>query len=295
MRMRKTRRGIIAAMVMALALLAGESSGRVIYVDAKGPAGGTGVSWANAFPCVQTALGVAEKGDVIRVAQGTYRPDEGIMGSRRVELKGSGDRTATFLLVTGAAMRGGYAGLGGPDPNARDVHKYETILTGDLKGNDVDLAGIDWEAVNAFTLHASRTDNSYCVVTIEAGDSGTVLDGFTITGGHVLWGTTSTGMLMGGSGMTVSAGTPTIVDCTFRRNTARAEGVGGYGAWGFRGGAVVSANSQPTFQRCTFIENILSKISSGLGSLTVPTNSMTSFLSILNTVGIGPPSARCCE
>ena len=248
----RTRRGMIAVMLAVLASIAVKSSGRVIYVDAKGPPDGNGSSWVKAFPCLQTALYDARKGDVIRVAQGTYRPDQGMKTSRRVELKGNGDRTATFPLMWGLTTRGGYAGSGEPDPNARDIHKHESILTGDLKGNDVGLASLEWEAVNDFTSHPSRADNSFSVVAMD-GDSNTVLDGFTITGGHAQ-GTTA-GTATGGSAM-ITTGTPTIIDCTLRLNTARAEGVGGYMGWGFRGGAVVSMGGQPTFRRCTFIENI---------------------------------------
>jgi predicted outer membrane repeat protein len=254
MMMLRIRREIIAAVLAVLASVAAKSSGRVIYVDAKGPPDGTGSSWVTAFQCLQTALYEARNGDVIRMAQGIYQPDRGMKNVRRVELKGSGDRTATFLLVPGTTIRGGYAGLGGFDPNARDVHQYETILTGDLKGNDIALASIEWEAVNDYTSHPSRTDNSYCVVTTDYSDSHTVLDGVTITGGNFQG--TNVVVGTGGSAIGNAGGFPVIIDCTLRRNTARAEGVGGYMGWGFRGGAVVSMGGQPTFRGCTFIENI---------------------------------------
>ena len=248
-----TKRAIIVTLLALLASMAAKSFGRVIYVDADSTEGGRGSSWDDAYLCLQTALSDAQNGDVIRVAAGTYRPDEGIRGSRHIEFKGSGDRQATFLLGPGVTVKGGYAGRGEPDPNARDVHKYTTVLTGDLKGNDVDLASLEWGAVNDYTSHPSRTDNSYCVVTIDSGNSSTILDGFTLAGGNGQG--TNTTMSTGGSAMTIS-GTPIIIDCTFRRNTARAEGIGGYMSWGFRGGAVVSTLGQPTFRACAFIENI---------------------------------------
>ena len=49
---------------------------------------------------------------------------------------GSGDRDATFELVSGVALRGGYAGFGAPDPDVRDIARFQTILSGDLAGND---------------------------------------------------------------------------------------------------------------------------------------------------------------
>jgi len=49
----------------------------VIYVDDDAAGANNGSSWANAFNYLQDALEVAESGDEIRVAQGTYKPDRG--------------------------------------------------------------------------------------------------------------------------------------------------------------------------------------------------------------------------
>jgi len=109
--------------------------GKTIYVDADANGLNNGSSWANAYNYLQGALADANSSAVpveIRVAQGMYRPDE----SNGVA---SGDRTATFQLISGVNLKGGYAGFGEPDPNARDIESYETILTGDLAGNDVDV------------------------------------------------------------------------------------------------------------------------------------------------------------
>ena len=74
--------------------------------------------------------------------------------------------------------RGGYAGIGAPDPNERNIELHETVLSGDLLGDDPDIA--DTQAlVNA----PGRLDNSLHVVTIEHADT-CVIDGFTIRGGH---------------------------------------------------------------------------------------------------------------
>ena len=63
------------------------------------------------------------------MAQGIYKPDQGVGIT-------PGDRCATFQLINGVAIKGGYAGFGEPDPNERDVDIYETTLSGDLNGND---------------------------------------------------------------------------------------------------------------------------------------------------------------
>jgi hypothetical protein len=42
----------------------------------------------------------------------------------------------TFHLVDGVALRGGYAGLGAPDPDARDIDAFPSILSGDIDDDD---------------------------------------------------------------------------------------------------------------------------------------------------------------
>jgi len=113
------------------------SQAGIIYVDADANGLNTGSSWADAYNYLQDALANASsslKPVEIRVAQGVYRPDE-----NAVEPNGTGNREATFQLINGASLKGGYAGFGEPDPNARDIDIYETILTGDLNGDDIEL------------------------------------------------------------------------------------------------------------------------------------------------------------
>ena len=106
------------------------AAGAAIYVD-NDSAGGDGSSWSTAFKYLQDALAVAEADDEIRIAHGPYLPDRSSANPH-----GSGDREATFQLIAGVAIKGGYAGYGAPDPNDRDVTAYETILSGDLAGDD---------------------------------------------------------------------------------------------------------------------------------------------------------------
>lgn len=215
-------------------------AGQIIYVDADAP-GYYGSSWADACHNLKDAFYFAQYGygDEIRVAQGVYKPaDPG------------GDRGASFELITGVTVKGGYAGYGEPDPNARDIEKYETILSGDLWGNDVEVAH------PADLLdEPSRADNSYNVVTVGYGYSGgpPVLDGFTITGGNANGGyfpnSSGGGIVMDGYDVGVI-----ITDCIFINNSAAGgawPATGGTGA----GGAIALDNSRGIFTRCWFIRN----------------------------------------
>ncbi len=107
-------------------------AGVVRYVDrdATGPVH-DGTSWCTGFLNLQDALAATapDSGDTIRVANGTYKPDQGIGQT-------AGDRLSTFRLKAGVTVRGGYAGCGASDPDERDVTANLTVLSGDLAGDD---------------------------------------------------------------------------------------------------------------------------------------------------------------
>lgn len=192
------------------------------YVDVDADGANDGSSWEDAFKHLQDALSVASLNDEIRVAEGAYRPDEDTLHPG-----GTGDRTATFKLKSVVALKGGYAGCGEPDPDARDIELYETILSGDLNGDD----GPDF---------ANNGENSYHVVIGSWTNSTAVLDGFTITAGNAN-GTNSESQ---GGGMYNESGSPTVTDCKFSGNSA---------GWG--GGGMFNGDSSPTVINCTFSGN----------------------------------------
>jgi len=256
-------------------------SRKTIYVDRDASGAEDGSSWADAFRYLQDALRAATGRDRILVAEGVYKPDQGIY-------QPPCERTATFQLISGVAIRGGYAGYGQPDPNARDIELYETILSGDLRGNDTEFDSSEWQGIFDFTSDPNRAENSYSVVTGSGTDSTAVLDGFTITGGN------ANGPILGrcpdidyrlaaGAGMYNACGSPTVLNCTFRRNTTRSPyGCSGSGcpaeadaqalaaAGGFYcscasfstylpatcGAGMFNCSGSPTLHNCIFEENI---------------------------------------
>ena len=243
---------------ISLLLIAPCVAGQIIYVDADATVGGDGSSWAAAFKFLQDALVVVDANDEIHVAQGIYKGDRDSGNPT-----GSGSRDATFELKNGVAIRGGYAGFGEPDGDARDIELYETILSGDLAGDD----GPDF---------ANNGENSYHVITGGDTDETAVMDGFTITAGNAngSWPNSS------GGGIHNYYGNPTLTNCTFSSNSAREGGgmlnygspvllnctfSGNYSSH-FSGGGVCNNSGYPILTNCTFIGNSTGRHGGGMNS-----------------------------
>lgn len=190
--MRNRRRNKLFAIILCAVLTgAAWSNERVIYVDAAAAGSNDGSSWADAYCDLQDALADANEAvpAMIRVAQGTYRP--GLALDATAE-----SRDATFRLHNHVTLEGGYAGVAGNNPNARDVERYRTVLDGDLAENGTPET--IWDS-------AVGQDNARYVVTGGGTDETAVIDGFTISGG-------------GGCGMEILAGSPCVYRCRFVGN-----------------------------------------------------------------------------
>jgi len=245
----------IAISAILLLTAATSTTARIIYVDDDAIGTNNGSSWADAYKYLQDALtdaNTSPKPVEIRVAQGIYKPDQG--GSKM-----AGDRTATFQIINGVTLKGGYAGASVPDPNVRDIEAYKTFLSGDLNGDDIDIT-TTWNLL----IEPSRAENSLHVMTGSSTDETAILDGFTITAGqanedHAI-----------GAGMYNSHGNPTIANCTFRANWASSKGGGIYNDCScpklsgcrfienfayWDGGGVCNFNSSPILANCIFTSN----------------------------------------
>jgi len=235
MKKRKNLNIWLAMSMFLLMMVPAVAAGGTIYVDADAPGPvHDGSSWATAYKYLQDALTDANSiGEPveIRVADGIYTPD-----SNSAVPDGTGDRTATFELINGVTIKGRYVGFGEPDPNARDIDLYETILSGDLDGNDVDV-----NDPCDLATEPTRAENSYHVVKGIWINSTAILDGFTITGGNA----NGSGFNHEGGGMQ-NCGNPTVINCTIVSNYAESRG-GGISVTDCGGGG--------RFIRCTISAN----------------------------------------
>ncbi|MHC4673670.1 MAG: choice-of-anchor Q domain-containing protein [Planctomycetota bacterium] len=222
-----------------------------IYVDVKATGSNDGTSWQDAYNGLQDGLDAADESGgaltEIWVASGIYRPS-------RSSTPGL-TRSMSLKLISGVSIYGGFAGTEerfdqrNPDPATNG-----TILSGDLT-----VLGRNGSSVEA--------DNCYHVVDGSGTDSTALLAGFTITGGKA----DGPRRYDCGGGLYNYQGSPTIVNCIFRGNSAKDDGGAIYntnqsnptlinclfvGNWSIQdGGAIYNHTSSPTVINCTFGSN----------------------------------------
>ena len=136
-----------------------------LFVDADAAPSGDGLAWSSAYNDLQSALSQAaafnadttpsNDVDQIWIAEGTYKPS--------AELEPGDVRSASFSLVDGVDLYGGFAG-NETTLEARDWSTHVTTLSGDLGTPDDNTD-------NAFTV-------VYCGIYIEV-----VIDGVSVTAG----------------------------------------------------------------------------------------------------------------
>jgi len=163
--------------------------GKIIKVDASIPANATqnGVDWVTAFKTLQQALDVAEAGDDIWIAGGTYYP------TKAANI--FDERTKAFWTFGGIKLYGGFnQSTDNYSFATRDPALFPVILSGEIQQD------------------GNPSNNAYCVLKTYANNGLAVLDGITITGAYDINGY--------GGGLYLNSVSPTITNCTFIGNFA---------------------------------------------------------------------------
>ena len=212
--------------LLALILLCSQiTSAKVIFV--KQNANGDGSSWTSAFGQLQSALTIAESGDQIWVASGTYYTSY----SKDVSVE---TRGVSFVIKDGVELYGGFSG------------NEITLKDRDIKFNKTILSGEIGDA-------ASIKDNAFTILTTIDVSAKTIIDGFTFTGGNANgYGTPGDAACSGGALFNKAnintESSPTISNCTFINNRARS------------GGAIFNFANEGKIRsmltNCSFIANI---------------------------------------
>ncbi|MHC4728404.1 MAG: right-handed parallel beta-helix repeat-containing protein [Planctomycetota bacterium] len=189
-----------------------------IYVDPDATGNNDGTRWIDAHTKLKVAINNASaipQINEIRVAQGTYTP-----------APPSGNRNVSFEPEN-ITLKGGYAGISYSDPDERNIHKYQTILSGDLNGND---------GPNFVNNNENSKKVVYCRGTV-------IINGFTISGGNP----------GSGAGLYSANANVTLIDCTFSRN------------WASYGGAIYNnMDSTLTLTNCILTENYAAEEGAGI-------------------------------
>lgn len=247
--------------------------GSVICVNAAAAPGGNGQTWGTAYNDLQTAMAAASSGTEIWVVEGIYYPDEGAGQT-------DNDRNATFNLMDGVAVYGGFAGTE-TERTERNWETHVTVLSGDIEQNDLPFAPAedsdDDPATPTQTDHIIG-DNAYNVVTSFEVSTTTILDGVTVTAGYAD-GSSCPGPWCGGGMLNYNqfgpTSTPTVTHVVFSGNYAA-----------YDGGGVLNWKGDPELIDVTFAANYASS-GGGMATLYSDSLTLTNVVFEQNTAGRG--------
>ena len=254
----------------------------VYHVSTTGSDSDDGLSWVTPLRNIQTALDLANPGDEIWVAQGTYYPDEGTGQTNDA-------RTSSFILKPTVKLLGGFLGVNGALV-PRDVDAFTTILSGDIDQNDTTIplgansfhvvTGADNATLDGFTIQSGFADGPGT----DENKGGGIFNGGTspfimnciitnndgISGGGMYNSSSSAAMVnvqfisnnsMTGAAVYNNNAFTTFVNCQFRGNAAE------------QGGAIYNTGTDPnSFTNCIISGNLAAQEGGGIYNIGSPLN-----------------------
>ncbi len=201
-----------------------------LYVNASATGANTGLSWADAFTDLQSALSYTPTTCLreIWVAKGTYYPTTSTT-----------NRNASFVMKNNLAIYGGFVGTE-TLLSQRDFKINATILSGDIDRTTDPLVVSGGGSTLSITGNGG---NSYHVIFNDNNglNNSAVLDGFTITGGNATGSINENNL---GGGMLNNQSSPSIKNVTFIGNNAL-----------FDGGGMLNSSATSRLTNVTFLRN----------------------------------------
>ena len=201
-----------------------------MYVNANVSGGlNNGISWANAFSDLQSALGSSScVPDTVWVAGGVYFPSKDPSGN----LSPSDPRDKTFIVASDRKIYGGFAGTETflSQRTSTVIAANSSVLNGNFNGS------------------FNTSDDAYHVVLTITSNDNTLLDGFTFTNGNA----TGTGNLTvdtenisrrKGAALYAVSSSIHLVNCKFEVNNA------------YTGGAIYNEDEAIDINNCLFQNN----------------------------------------
>ena len=229
------------------------------YVNHTATGNNDGTSWADAYTDLNDALTNTYNDSNIWVASGTYTPH-------------ASDRNIAFdITISNLSIYGGFAGTETQILD-RVLGANETIISGDLQGNDVNVA----DFVSNYSNATRNTDNSYHVINITAGGDNLLLDGLTISDAHGNLNATEQG---GAILKEKTVAKLTLKNCIIKNNLNRNGNAGLLAEFELNNGS--GTRGELNIENCQFINN-MSRWATGIYSL-INTNTNVD-ITIVNTL-----------
>ena len=207
----------------------------VVFVDADAAGNETGKSWADAFTVVQEGMNAASSGEMLWVAEGTYK-------------RPIGGNEPVLAMKAGIKVYGGFTGIETHLSERGDPAEFPSVLDGENASYHV-ITGVSNSILDGFTITRGNADDGSCDQSKATCDGGGMFNDNVnnlfisncVFQKNRSWDD-------GAGIMNRNARNLSITDCVFKNNSADTGGSP-------LGGGVYNYYSNVTIKRCQFLNN----------------------------------------